>query len=228
MAGSNVFTSAGTRIYLSAAAVPSTYNAAAFLALTWVEIAEVSDIGEFGREYNLVTFNPLANRRTVKRKGTFNDGSSTLQVGRVASDQGQALLNGAVNDDDSYPIKIVLQEGTTFFFAAKVMSSTANIGNADQIVGGAIKIEVDNDIIEVPGSGNGGTATAAVSGGAVTGVTVTNGGAGYLATPAISFTGGGGTGATAIATVSGGSITAITVINPGTGYTTAPTVVIAP
>lgn len=75
-----------------------------------------------------------------------------------------------------------------------------------------------------------GAATSAVSGGAVTTVTVGTAGAGYFTPPTITFTGGGGSGATATATVNAttGAITAITVTAGGTGYSTAPTVVITP
>ncbi len=69
------------------------------------------------------------------------------------------------------------------------------------------------------------TGTASVSGAAVSGVTVTNGGTNYCANPEIILTGGGGSGATATATVNGsGVITAITVTNGGSGYSSAPTV----
>ncbi len=45
------------------------------------------------------------------------------------------------------------------------------------------------------GGGNGATAVATVSGGAVTGVTITSPGSGYFTTPTFSFSGGGGSGA---------------------------------
>ncbi len=70
---------------------------------------------------------------------------------------------------------------------------------------------------------SGAAATAAVSGGQITGVTVTNGGGGYPAAPTVVITGT-GTGATAQATVVNGVVTAVTILNPGTGYTIPPTV----
>ena len=58
-------------------------------------------------------------------------------------------------------------------------------------------------------------------------VTVTNGGAGYMA-PTVTFSPpASGTTATGTVTVSGGVITGITVTDPGSGYTTTPTVNIA-
>lgn len=80
--------------------------------------------------------------------------------------------------------------------------------------------------LDSSGGGFGATATATVSGGVVTSITVTNPGYGYTKAPGIIFTGGGGFGAWATATVSGGFVTAITVTDGGSGYTSAPTVTI--
>jgi len=63
---SGAFTSAGTTISLTDTE-PTTYDVAGFDALTFTEVGEVSDLGEFGREYAEVTFNPLGDRRTVPR-----------------------------------------------------------------------------------------------------------------------------------------------------------------
>ena len=152
MAGSKAMTSAGTTIGISAA-LPATYNQAAFAALAYTEIGEVSDLGEFGREYNVVKFNPLKDRRTVKRKGSFDDGTVQVQLAKAASDAGQILLKTAVNSDASHSVKIVLQDGTIFYFTAQVSSSTVNVGNVDQITSSTFKLEIDNDIIEVAPAG---------------------------------------------------------------------------
>lgn len=145
---SKAMTSAGTTISI-AATLPATYDASAFAALAFTEIGEVSDLGEFGREYNIVKFNPLKDRRTVKRKGSFDDGTVQVQLAKAATDEGQIVLREAVNSDSSYAVKIVLQDGTTFYLSAQVSSSTVNVGNVDQITSSTFKLEIDNDIIEV-------------------------------------------------------------------------------
>ena len=72
-------------------------------------------------------------------------------------------------------------------------------------------------------------ATATVSGGAVTAITVTDGGEHYKSAlpPTVTITGGGGSGATATATVDSlGLVTGISITSGGSGYTSAPTVTI--
>src|SRR3546814_14154410 len=86
----DVFTSAGSTIAVSASP-PATYDDTGFEALTFTDIGEVTNLGEFGRAYNLVTHNPLATRKTVTRKGSFNDGTVAMQLARVPSDAGHEL-----------------------------------------------------------------------------------------------------------------------------------------
>lgn len=145
---SGAFTSAGTKLSICAAA-PATYDDTGFAALTWVEVGEISDLGEFGRQYALVSYNLLGDRRTVKRKGSYNDGTIAAQMARVPTDAGQAIVTAALDSDASYSIKIVLQDGTIFYTTAQIMSYTTNIGSVDQITSATVNMEIDNDIIEV-------------------------------------------------------------------------------
>ena len=62
----------------------------------------------------------------------------------------------------------------------------------------------------------------------LTGITITDPGAGYTSVPLVTITGGGGNGATATATidVATGFLTGIIITDPGAGYTSVPTVTI--
>ncbi len=64
--------------------------------------------------------------------------------------------------------------------------------------------------------------------GVVTNITVSNGGSGYLAAPAVVIGGGGGSNAAARAVVANGSVAAIQILSGGAGYTNAPSVGIDP
>jgi len=145
---SQAFTSAGTKISV-ASGEPTTYDDTGFEGLSFDEIGEVTDLGEFGREYSLVTHNPLGSRQTVKRKGSFNDGTVSMSVARVPDDAGQTTLQDAVDSDDNYSFMVELQDGRTLYFIAQVMSYTTNVGSVDQITSASVTIEITDEIIEV-------------------------------------------------------------------------------
>ncbi|WP_338877348.1 RagB/SusD family nutrient uptake outer membrane protein (plasmid) [Spirosoma sp. SC4-14] len=77
-------------------------------------------------------------------------------------------------------------------------------------------------ILSVNITGGGGTGAAAIANvsptGAITSITVENGGSGYSTAPTVSFSATAGSGAVATAVVTGGKLTAITLATPGTGY----------
>ena len=146
---SKVRTTAGSTLGISTTA-PATYNDTGFGGLTFDLIADITEFGEFGRVYNLVTHNPIADRRTVKRKGSFNDGAITLQLGRDGTDLGQIAVDTASDSDDSAYFELTLQDGTILYFSAQVMGFTYNLGNVDSITAGAVTLEIDNDILNVP------------------------------------------------------------------------------
>lgn len=148
---SNVQTSAGTTFALSADA-PATYDAAGYSALTYIEVGEVTNIPEFGGSYQLVTHEPLASRDVIKRKGSLNHGSITLQIGKDISDTGQELLKTAYGEDEVYSFEITLQDGTVQYSTGQVFSYNTNVGNSNQITGISCQIEFDTEIIEVEAS----------------------------------------------------------------------------
>jgi hypothetical protein len=149
MPTTSIFTSAGTTVGVSAAA-PATYDDTGFAALTFIDVGEISDVGEFGREYALVTFNSLGNRGTQKRKASFNEGALPMTLGRLPGDAGQTLLIAGRDSDLSYSFKITLQDTTILYFSAQIMSYTTNVGSTDQIVGASVNVEIDGNVIEVP------------------------------------------------------------------------------
>jgi hypothetical protein len=136
-----VRSSAGTTIGISAAQ-PATFNAAGYGALTFTAIGEVTDLGEFGREYNLITHNPIGSRGTVKLKGSFNEGAITMQLGLDTDDAGQILAKTASASDNDYSFKITTQNGDDYFFQAKVMSFKTNIGSVDSVTAASITLEI--------------------------------------------------------------------------------------
>lgn len=149
-------TSAGSTLAISAAA-PATFNEAGYEALTFTNIDEITDLGEFGREYALVTHNPLDTRATVKRKGSYNEGAMDLRLALDTDDAGQILLSTASESDADYSFELTLQNGDVYYFQGQVMTFKIGVGSVDQITGASVRIELtSNDdgvgIVEVPAS----------------------------------------------------------------------------
>ena len=69
------------------------------------------------------------------------------------------------------------------------------------------------------------SATATISGGEVTGVTINDGGSNYVSSHYVQFVGGGGVGAYGYANVVDGSVESITMIEGGVNYTSVPAVI---
>jgi len=100
------------------------------------------------------------------------------------------------------------------------------------------ELELDEVVATTPGSGysyqprpvftaapgGGAEATASVLAGAVTSISVDNGGSRFTVAPIVILSGGGGSGAKASASITNGVVTSISVDAGGTGYSSAPTV----
>jgi len=143
----SVRTSAGTIVSIGPA--PATLDASGFNAVTVEAIGEVTDAGEYGKVFALVTHNPLATRGTVKKKGSFNNGSITLALALDEADAGQVAARTALGSDDSFTIKVTKQDGSIDFFTAQVMSFTTSVGSVDSIESGSIMLEIDSEIVPV-------------------------------------------------------------------------------
>ena len=136
-----------------ASALPATYDAAGFAALTYNAVAEVTDIGTFGKDFTLVTHNPIGDRKTYKFRGSYNNGTLDLKLAKITvlnTDAGQAALTTALNDplDKSISLRIALQDGSKQYFTGKVMSFTTSIGSVNSILAGECKIEIDSEVVE--------------------------------------------------------------------------------
>lgn len=91
--------SAGTKLYMGTTALVG-------LTDTYIEVAGIESIPEFGRAYNEVTFTPLAERGVQKYKGSFNDGSVSVPLAKNLSDAGQAALLAGLATDFDYNFKV--------------------------------------------------------------------------------------------------------------------------
>ncbi len=136
-----VRSSAGSTLSLSAG-IPATFNVAGYTALTWTAVGEITDLGEFGREFNLITHNPLGSRGTVKLKGSFNEGSISVSLALDTDDAGQILAKAAALSDNDYSVKIITQNGDDFYMQVKVMSFKVQVGSVDSVTSATMTMEI--------------------------------------------------------------------------------------
>lgn len=98
----------------------SDLNEAGFAALTWVEIKDVGSQGETGNNTNILTYDTLGTDVAQKGKGITDAGSPEIELARIGSDPGQALMRLAALTKHNYAFKYELDDslgvnGTTFY-----------------------------------------------------------------------------------------------------------------
>lgn len=143
-AQTSVSTSAGTTIGIVLGA-PATYDAAGYAALTFVTIGEITDIPDFGREFELITHKPIASRGTVKKKGSFNEGSIDLKLGLNTDDAGTVLLKAAALSDADYSFKVSHPTGDVYYFRALALSFKVSTGSSSSILSATCKLELQTN-----------------------------------------------------------------------------------
>lgn len=184
---------------------------------TIIDPTQPMGIAQWGSQYVLMCA-PQAN-------GYFLwDGTNFFRAGTVGPVV--TITDSGFNYTSHPTITPVGGSGTGATFAA-TLSSTGGISKITVVTPGTGYLV--NDFVYLAFTGGGSAtsarATANVSGGFVTSVTVNNGGTGYQqASISVTLVGGGGIGATATATVAAGAVTAVTATS-GEGYSSAPTVV---
>ena len=145
----SVMTSAGSTISISST-LPADQTSTSYNAVTtWVQAGEVTDLGELGTEYNTVNHSPLATRQVIKIKGSFNNGTMAVQMGRDFNDAGQQAFVAALTSDADFAFRIVLQNGKKLYFQAKVSSFKYSIGGVDTVTAATANLEITTLILEV-------------------------------------------------------------------------------
>ena len=153
----------GTTLGISATK-PATKNEAGYEGLTFTDCGEVINIGEFGREYNVVRVNNLASGATRKFKGSYDNGSFSAELLFDSADAGQTILEQAETSTATYAFRVGLPPGDTtsdsdaqaqlagteeFYFEALVTSVKRIPGGPDDAIMLRINVELDhNSIVE--------------------------------------------------------------------------------
>ena len=121
----------------------------AYEAQTYTEIGEVSDIGEFGDEANVITFETIGDGRVKKAVGTRDAGDLAITVARVDTDAGQIAARAASKTSDHHDFKVVLANGETFYFTGPVSSAKNQFGGPNEVLQTVFTVAISTAITEV-------------------------------------------------------------------------------
>jgi hypothetical protein len=150
-----ITTTSGAKVFIG----PSTAaaDAAAYAALTFTEVGEVENIGEFGDQSADITFTAIGDARTRHVKGPRDAGTVALVVGRDPLDPGQIALRAAEKTRFAYAIKIVASDradandtDSVFYFHALVQSARTTFAEADKVTKQTFSLGIVSPIVEVP------------------------------------------------------------------------------
>lgn len=132
---------AGTTLKISAG-VPATFDGTGYAALSYTTVGEITDLGEFGRVYNVIKHNPIGSRGTAKRKGSYDEGALNLKLALDTDDAGQILCKAAAASDNSYAVCITEQGGDKWYMQVQVTSFKTQFGSVDNMQSASIDMEI--------------------------------------------------------------------------------------
>jgi len=136
-----VRTTATATLKVSASA-PATFDTTGYAALSYTAVGEITNFGEFGREFQLATHNPVSSRGTQKLKGSFNEGSMNLQLGLDTDDAGQIIMKAAALSDSKYSFELTTANGDKYYFQALVMNFKVGLNDVNSVTSAASSLEI--------------------------------------------------------------------------------------
>jgi len=123
MSTTDVTTNIKTLVAASAG-LPDTYDddpTTGYPSLTFTTVSEVIDIGEIAKAFEVVNHQTVDRDYPQKLKDTYDIANIAINLGRVSSDAGQALLESALALKQCYSFKITLASGDIIYFTAQVI-----------------------------------------------------------------------------------------------------------
>ncbi len=142
----NPFSNVGTKFYISTA-LPSTYDATGYNALTFTQIRGVASFDDIGGNYQLVPMNGIG-QLAYNEIGGLQAQTLPLFVVNL-TDAGQDLLKQAFINKATHSYRILGVDGTVYYFTAKVSSRYKNPGDRDNVADIKTELQINSIILEI-------------------------------------------------------------------------------
>ena len=150
-----IHTSTGCRLSIGPVAGTSIDTAEDFETLTYTEISQIQDLGEFGDVAEDLTFALVNDDRMHYRKGSVDGGVLPLVLSHDLEDEGQAALQAASASRSNYAFKIefggtpgVPPAEEVFFFRGRVLKYRTEVGGPDRVLSVSSEIAINSAIIQ--------------------------------------------------------------------------------
>jgi hypothetical protein len=142
-------TAAGSSLALSAM-LPSSFDAAGYVALTYVEIGQVEKLGSFGASFAKVEFQGLKGAKQ-KFKGSADYGALQPSIALDPLDAGQILLQTASDDETQklYSFRVTFQDGSARYFRGRVFGAPETADSADSMLMATPTVEICSKVVKV-------------------------------------------------------------------------------
>lgn len=133
-------TNKGRKLYVCATPQPVDLDAAAYAALTWVQVGHVGSVGESGSSDNIVNYDELETDVIQKSKGLTDAGSPTVELARTPTDAGQIILKSIAGTNLDYAFKIEDADGpagftnTIYYNRGRIGGPTRPGGRAEDFI----------------------------------------------------------------------------------------------
>ena len=129
----NAHTYRGRKISISTEVANEETDETAFEAMTFTEVGGVGNIGSFGPDTNVVSYDTLNDAVQTKAKGITNAGDPEVECARNDADAGQTAMRaaGAPTNYDTYGFKVENQDGSIDYLRGLVMGPVSPGGGVE-------------------------------------------------------------------------------------------------
>ena len=117
--------------------------------MSYQNIAQIQDMGDFGDASNDVSAAHLTDGRTLHQKGVFDAGTMTVIMSYDRTDAGQSAL-AALSSTSNYAFRITLNDGvdpTTVYFRGQVMRYRLGVAGADNVIPATAEIGINSALV---------------------------------------------------------------------------------
>lgn len=115
-----------TKVYLGT--TKPAVTAADYGTDTFTEVTGLTSLGDFGDEFEVTEFNTINDGRKHKVKGSADAGNWDFEVARDPGDAGQIACRAAAKSPEVYNVKVVLVDGSKFYFSGAITSAKMTFG----------------------------------------------------------------------------------------------------